>query len=71
MLKAAKEAKTHTSWLNPNLAYEEVLDYFVMAMLDRTGRNPFLADFLPFQARSGGGIPSCWSWSVYYQERYQ
>ena len=51
MLKAVKEAKTHTSWLNPNLAYEEALDYFVMAMLDRTGRNPFLADFLPFQAR--------------------
>ena len=51
MLKAVKEAKTHTSWLNPNVAYEEALDYFVMAMLDRTGRNPFLADFLPFQAR--------------------
>jgi (1->4)-alpha-D-glucan 1-alpha-D-glucosylmutase len=49
MLKAAKEAKVNTSWINPNTAYEEALGPFVAAVLDRSEPNAFLDDFLPFQ----------------------
>ena len=49
MLKAAREAKVHTSWINPNEAYEEALAHFIRALLHDTERNAFLADFVPFQ----------------------
>lgn len=51
MLKAIREAKTHTSWINPNEEYEAAMQHFVAALLDPSGRNPFLADFVPFQRR--------------------
>jgi (1->4)-alpha-D-glucan 1-alpha-D-glucosylmutase len=51
MLKAVKEAKTHTSWINPNAAYEEAVCHFVATMLSHTAQNPFLGDFMPFQRR--------------------
>jgi malto-oligosyltrehalose synthase len=51
MLKAIKEAKVHTSWINPNEEYEEAIRYFVRALLSDSKRNAFLADFLPFQKR--------------------
>lgn len=51
MLKAIKEAKLHTSWINPNDEYEEAMRNFVHALLDAPRRNAFLADFLPFQRR--------------------
>ncbi|MGE0082650.1 MAG: malto-oligosyltrehalose synthase [Thiohalomonadaceae bacterium] len=51
MLKAAKEAKAHTSWINPNAAYEEAVCHFVTTMLGNSRQNPFLADFIPFQRR--------------------
>jgi (1->4)-alpha-D-glucan 1-alpha-D-glucosylmutase len=51
LVKAAKEAKIHTSWINPNKAYDDA----VVAFVDRTLTGPraarFLADFLPFQQR--------------------
>ncbi|MDR4516906.1 MAG: malto-oligosyltrehalose synthase [Nitrosomonas sp.] len=50
-LKAAKEAKVHTSWINPNEAYEKAIRYFVNALFENPERNAFLADFLPFQKR--------------------
>jgi (1->4)-alpha-D-glucan 1-alpha-D-glucosylmutase len=49
MLKAAKEAKIHTSWINPNTAYEQALAQFVSAILDRSQPNSFLDDFHAFQ----------------------
>jgi (1->4)-alpha-D-glucan 1-alpha-D-glucosylmutase len=49
MLKAIREAKVHTSWINPHEAYEEAVKRFVAAMLDRTTRNLFLEDLLSFQ----------------------
>ena len=49
MAKAMKEAKVHTSWMNPNKAYEEAVHHFVEAILDREHPNPFLEDLLPFQ----------------------
>jgi (1->4)-alpha-D-glucan 1-alpha-D-glucosylmutase len=51
MAKAIKEAKTHTSWINPQREYDDAVRHFIEAILDRTGPNPFLADFLPFQER--------------------
>lgn len=49
MLKAAKEAKVNTSWINPNASHEEAISEFVAATLDRSQPNPFLEDFLVFQ----------------------
>jgi (1->4)-alpha-D-glucan 1-alpha-D-glucosylmutase len=46
MRKAAREAKVHTSWINPDPGYEEALAEFVAALLSSTRRNRFLADFL-------------------------
>nr|MBS0021805.1 malto-oligosyltrehalose synthase [Gammaproteobacteria bacterium] len=47
MLKAVREAKVETSWMNPNAEYEQALANFVAALLDTGRANPFLMDFLP------------------------
>jgi (1->4)-alpha-D-glucan 1-alpha-D-glucosylmutase len=52
LLKAIKEAKTHTSWINPNPAYEEAMIQFVERLLDSSPRNRFLRDFETFQHRA-------------------
>jgi (1->4)-alpha-D-glucan 1-alpha-D-glucosylmutase len=44
-----KEAKIHTSWVNPNHAYDHAVRDFIERILERSSPNPFLADFLPFQ----------------------
>lgn len=49
MAKALKEAKLHTSWVNPNHAYDHAVRDFIERILVRSSPNPFLADFLPFQ----------------------
>jgi (1->4)-alpha-D-glucan 1-alpha-D-glucosylmutase len=49
MDKATREAKVHTSWINPNEAYDTGLRDFVAAILARGGDNPFLADIAAFQ----------------------
>ncbi len=47
MLKAAKEAKVHTSWIDPNAGYDDALSAFVTAVLaDRA----FVADLEGFLA---------------------
>jgi (1->4)-alpha-D-glucan 1-alpha-D-glucosylmutase len=46
--KATREAKTHTSWINPNTAYDEGLAAFVADVLDPSNAS-FLEDFLEFQ----------------------
>ena len=51
LLKAVREAKTHTSWINPNTAYEQGLKEFIGRLFESPDNNPFLADFLPFQKR--------------------
>ena len=38
MFKALREAKVHTSWVNPNPAYDAAMRRFVAAILDRTER---------------------------------
>jgi (1->4)-alpha-D-glucan 1-alpha-D-glucosylmutase len=49
MAKALKEAKIHSSWVNPNQVYDQAVHDFIEHILERSGPNPFLADFLPFQ----------------------
>ena len=51
MLKAIREAKVHTSWINPNQAYEEAMQAFVTALLAPGSGNPFLDEFLPFHRK--------------------
>ncbi|MDX1375375.1 MAG: malto-oligosyltrehalose synthase, partial [Burkholderiales bacterium] len=51
MRKAAREAKVHTSWINPNPAYEDALTGFVRALLSREHANPFLDDLQQQAAR--------------------
>jgi (1->4)-alpha-D-glucan 1-alpha-D-glucosylmutase len=51
LIKAAREAKTRSSWSNVNSAYEEALAQFVGAILDRRNGNLFLSDFLSFHQR--------------------
>jgi (1->4)-alpha-D-glucan 1-alpha-D-glucosylmutase len=51
MLKAAREAKRHTSWVNPNPEYESALHDFIDAVLDPFANSRFVSDFRPFQRR--------------------
>jgi len=51
LLKAIHEAKSHTSWINPNSRYDEAIVRFVEAILDASRSTPFLDDFVIFQAR--------------------
>ncbi|MGE5171437.1 MAG: malto-oligosyltrehalose synthase [Rudaea sp.] len=44
MIKAAREAKVHTSWLVANAAYEGALSAFVEALLRPSPANPFLEE---------------------------
>ena len=49
MLKAAKESKVHTSWVNPDEEYDRVIHEFVERTL--SPEHPFLGDLIPFARR--------------------
>jgi (1->4)-alpha-D-glucan 1-alpha-D-glucosylmutase len=49
MLKALREAKENTSWINQNAEYEGAISFFVKTLLTPNDENKFLADFVPFQ----------------------
>lgn len=51
MLKAVKEAKTRTSWTEPDEAYEAALKQFIGAILRPDGDSPFLGDVARFVGR--------------------
>jgi len=51
MQKALYEAKVHTSWINPSPTYDQAVQAFIEAVLERSPSNRFLEDFLPFQER--------------------
>ena len=51
MLKAIREAKQNTSWINQNAEYETAVSSFVRALLNPGDGNKFLKDFLRFQRR--------------------
>lgn len=48
MIKAVREAKVHTAWLKPDLAYEEAFLSFIEEILKPVEANPFLNEFVPF-----------------------
>ncbi|HTU41294.1 MAG TPA: malto-oligosyltrehalose synthase [Candidatus Aquilonibacter sp.] len=50
MLKAIREAKENTSWINQNTEYENAVASFVTVLLNPAD-NQFLDNFLPFQQR--------------------
>ncbi|MGA9207987.1 MAG: malto-oligosyltrehalose synthase [Terriglobales bacterium] len=52
MLKAIREAKQNTSWINRNTEYEDAVLSFVRTVLSPDPKNRFLKDFLPFQRRA-------------------
>ena len=48
MIKAAREAKIHSSWTQPNADYEEALRSFVRRILDAEASRLFLTDLVEF-----------------------
>lgn len=54
MIKAVREAKINTSWISPNVAYEEALIHFIDSILSNAHDNPFLKDFEPFRKNVSG-----------------
>jgi (1->4)-alpha-D-glucan 1-alpha-D-glucosylmutase len=48
MRKALREAKVHSSWINPNRSYEEDFDRFIARSLAHSPENAFLRDFAAF-----------------------
>lgn len=48
-IKAVREAKVHSNWININEEYEKAITGFVSSILAGGENNRFLADFLPFQ----------------------
>lgn len=49
MLKAVREAKVNTSWVNPNSMYEDALMMFIDGIMNDKTESPFLKDFTSFQ----------------------
>ncbi len=48
MIKAAREAKQHTNWFNPDTVYEDGLLSFIRQITNPVEKNAFLADFIDF-----------------------
>jgi len=53
LVKAVREAKVYTSWINPNAAYEDAVVAFAIALINAPAESAFMADFRPFQRRIG------------------
>jgi (1->4)-alpha-D-glucan 1-alpha-D-glucosylmutase len=51
MRKALHEAKVHTSWINPNPAYDEAIQLFIARILNVETNGPFLQHLRTFQRR--------------------
>jgi len=51
MVKAVREAKVYTRWDRPNPVHESAVRDFVHSLLENTGENLFLGDFLSFQRK--------------------
>lgn len=51
VVKALREAKVNTSWINPNANYENIMMGFIEAILNDTRSNKFLKDFQTFQKK--------------------
>ncbi len=51
LIKAAREAKVHTTWSHPDVKHERALLQFVESVLEGSQSNRFLADFLQLQEK--------------------
>jgi (1->4)-alpha-D-glucan 1-alpha-D-glucosylmutase len=51
MQKAIKEAKVHTSWVNPNESYDRAVDDFVRRVLDPESAKHFINNFTELHSR--------------------
>ncbi len=51
LVKAVREAKAYTSWINPNMAYEDAILAFADALIKAPIGEAFKTDFLPFQRK--------------------
>lgn len=51
MVKATREAKVHTSWISPNVTYEDTLMNFIETILNNFRGNKFLKDFQTFRKK--------------------
>jgi (1->4)-alpha-D-glucan 1-alpha-D-glucosylmutase len=51
LVKAVHEAKSHTSWINPDARYDAAVLAFAEAVLDPSRSQPFVDDFAAFHAR--------------------
>lgn len=51
MVKALREAKVNTSWINPNFVCEEAMMKFMDTLLNNARGNKFLDSFLAFQKK--------------------
>ncbi|MGE5218775.1 MAG: malto-oligosyltrehalose synthase [Chloroflexota bacterium] len=51
IIKAVREAKVHTEWLKPDLAYETAFVKFAEALLGPSPEDRFLSEFVPFVER--------------------
>lgn len=51
MLKAEKEAKSRTGWINPDKDYEHALTHFIEVTLNRPLNQKFLDDFILLQEK--------------------
>ncbi|HEY3242042.1 MAG TPA: malto-oligosyltrehalose synthase [Phycisphaerae bacterium] len=51
MRKSVREAKVHTSWINPDSEYERAVTSFVERILAQAPKNRFLPDFRRFHER--------------------
>ena len=51
LLKALREAKVHTSWVNPNTAYEQAVIAFSSALINAPIDSVFMTEFRSFQQR--------------------
>lgn len=49
LIKAAREAKVHTSWINPSADYERSLAGLAHGVIARPARHAFWSSFLPLQ----------------------
>ena len=61
MMKAMREAKIHTSWINPQSSYEEAVSRFIGEILAAERGNPFPQDFADF---AGPLIAAGWANSL-------
>jgi (1->4)-alpha-D-glucan 1-alpha-D-glucosylmutase len=51
MIKAVREAKINSSWINPNTIYEDSLLFFIDGILGHQSDNQFLKEFEVFQKK--------------------